>query len=102
MPHPRIDIAWDSAKAEANLAKHGVTFSEAAEVLMDPIALTVLDASHSQTEERWFSLGETTKGRLLAVSHTYISESAEVALVRIISARAATPAERRQYRDEPR
>jgi uncharacterized DUF497 family protein len=102
MTNPHIDIAWDPAKAEANLAKHGVAFSEAAKVLMDPMSLTVFDATHSQVEERWFTLGETVAGRLLAVSHTHVSHSAETATVRIISAREATRAERRQYRDEPR
>lgn len=102
MTNPHIDISWDPAKAETNLSKHGIAFSEAAEVLMDRLALTVFDASHSQAEERWFTLGETVAGRLLAVSHTYVTHSAETATVRIISAREATRAERCQYRDEPR
>jgi hypothetical protein len=39
-----LQITWDPLKAEANIAKHGVTFSEAATVLLDPLALTVFDA----------------------------------------------------------
>jgi len=99
---PHIDIAWDPAKAERNLSKHGVAFDEAAEVLLDPMALTVFDAAHSQVEECWFTLGETAGGKLLAVSHTYATDGTEAATVRIISAREATRAECRQYRDEPR
>ena len=102
MSDPHIDIAWDPAKAERNLSKHGVAFDEAAEVLLDPMALTVFDTAHSQVEERWFTLGETAGARLLAVSHTYVTYATETATVRIISAREATRAERRQYRDEPR
>ncbi|HRH82095.1 MAG TPA: BrnT family toxin [Thiobacillaceae bacterium] len=52
-----LDIAWDPAKAQTNLAKHGVSFAQAASVLLDPLALTVFDTSHSQDEERWFTLG---------------------------------------------
>lgn len=102
MDNPYIEISWDSAKADRNLAKHGVAFGEFAEVLLDPMALTLFDAAHSQTEDRWFTLGETAAGRLLAISHTYVSRGADAARVRIISAREATRAERRQYRDEPR
>jgi uncharacterized DUF497 family protein len=102
MAHPRIDITWDSTKAQANESKHGVTFSEAAEVLLDPMALTLFDAANSTLEERWFTLGETTRRRLLAVSHTYVSQSEETSLVRIISAREATRRERQQYQNEPR
>jgi uncharacterized DUF497 family protein len=47
-------------------------------------------------------LGETEGGKLLAVSHTYVTHGTEAATVRIISAREATRAECRQYRDEPR
>ena len=90
-------------KAEANIAKHGVTFAQAATVLLDPLAVTVFDAAHSQNEERWFTLGTSSEGKLLAVSHTYHQpeESAQPE-ARIISAREATRRERLQYENEPR
>lgn len=102
MAYPCIDIAWDPVKARANEINHGVTFAEAAEVLFDPLALTLFDAAHSTEDERWFTLGETTRRSLLAVSHTFVSISEEVVLVRIISARFATRRERQQYQNEPR
>ena len=40
----------DPAKALSNLAKHGVSFDQAATVLLDPLALTVFDAEHSQAD----------------------------------------------------
>jgi uncharacterized DUF497 family protein len=86
---PSLDVAWDPVKALSNLAKHGVSFAQAATVLLDPLALTVFDAAHSQEEERWFTLGATTEGKLLAVSHTYQPISALAVNVRIISAREA-------------
>jgi uncharacterized DUF497 family protein len=98
-----LNVTWDDRKAQSNLAKHGVTFAQAATVLLDPLALTVFDAAHSQHEERWFTLGTSSEGKLLAVSHTYPQpEAADPAPVRIISAREATRRERQQYEDEPR
>jgi uncharacterized DUF497 family protein len=99
---PQLAFTWDPAKAASNLAKHGVSFAQAAEVLCDALALTVFDAEHSEFEERWFTLGLSIEGRLLAVSHTYTATGTDIARVRIISARDATRAERRQYENEPR
>jgi uncharacterized DUF497 family protein len=100
---PPLQITWDPVKAEANIAKHGVTFAQAATVLLDPLAVTVFDAAHSQNEERWFTLGTSSEGKLLAVSHTYHQpEGAAQADVRIISAREATRRERHQFENEPR
>lgn len=78
-------------------AKHGVTFAQAATVLLDPLAITVFDEEHSQAEERWFTLGMSSEGKLLAVSHTYQVAELASARVRIISAREATRGEREQY-----
>lgn len=99
-----IDYAfnWDPAKAARNLAKHGVAFAHATSVFLDPLALTVFDEAHSTAEERWFTLGTTSDGRLLAVSHTYLYESASQIRIRIISARAATRRERQDYEHMPR
>jgi uncharacterized protein len=98
-----LNITWDDRKAQSNVAKHGVTFAEASTVLLDPLALTVFDAQHSQHEERWFTLGSSSEGKLLAVSHTYSqSEESIQAEARIISARKATSHERQQYEHEPR
>jgi uncharacterized DUF497 family protein len=100
---PPLQITWDPLKAEANVAKHGVTFALAATVLLDPLAVTVFDAEHSQEEERWFTLGTSSEGKLLAVSHTHHhSEDSAQAEARIISAREATRRERQQYESEPR
>lgn len=68
----------------------------------DALALTVFDAEHSDFEERWFTLGSASNGKLLAVSHTYTATWPAGARARIISAREATRIERRQYEDEPR
>jgi uncharacterized protein len=98
----QIEIVWDAMKAQSNLVKHAVSFAQAATVLVDPLAVTVFDAAHSQFEERWFTLGLSQEGKLLAVAHTYQAQDAQTAKVRIISARQATRNERQQYENEPR
>jgi uncharacterized DUF497 family protein len=98
----QLDIAWDADKAQTNITKHGVAFVQAATVLLDALALTVFDAAHSEWEERWFTLGNSSDGKLLAVSHTYQHTGSVRVKVRIISARHATKHERKLYENEPR
>ncbi|MDE2593615.1 MAG: BrnT family toxin [Burkholderiales bacterium] len=97
-----FDFEWDPAKAQSNQNKHGVAFEQAASVLLDPLALTVFDAAHSDHEERWFTLGMGTLGKLLAVAHTFMHTGPDRARIRIISAREATKTERHQYENESR
>ena len=70
----------------------GVTFDEAGTVFGDPLARIVSDAEHSGEEKRFFVLGRPVRQRLVAVAYTERGER-----VRIISARLATPRERRTY-----
>lgn len=102
MSEVQLDTTWDPLKAQSNIAKHGVTFVQASTVLLDALALTVFDAGHSELEERWFTLGNSSEGKLLAVSHTYQHTGPVHVGVRIISAREATRRERQQYENEPR
>ncbi len=99
---PEQDVAWDAVKAQSNFAKHGVRFAQAATVLSDPLALTVFDSAHSESEDRWFTLGVSSEGKLLAVAHTYQLAAPTPVQVRIISAREATRREREQYANEQR
>ena len=87
-------FAWDDAKAEENRRKHGVPFEEAATVFTDENARLKHDPDHSEEEDRFILLGFSAKLRMLLVCHAY-RENDEV--IRIISARKATPNERRQY-----
>jgi uncharacterized protein len=87
-----LRVEWDPPKAEANEAKHGVTFSEAATVLADPLSVTLPDPDHSEDEERLLLLGLSGSGRLLIVSLVERRDA-----VRIISAREMTPREKRTY-----
>ena len=84
---------WDPRKAAANEKKHGVAFKEAAAVFGDPLAWFQPDAEHSLAEDRLLLLGRSPEDRLLAILFTDRGDE----LVRIISARCATPRERRKY-----
>lgn len=55
-------FSWDPEKAEANRRKHDVSFENAATVLIDPLAVTLYDEDHSETEERWVTLGQAASG----------------------------------------
>lgn len=85
---------WNPDKAARNLAKHGVSFAEAATVFADPLAATVPDRPHSRGEERFAIFGRSERGRVLAVQHTEREDR-----IRLISAREATRHERSQYED---
>jgi uncharacterized DUF497 family protein len=89
-----VNFEWDSAKAAANFVKHGIAFADAVFVLEDDFALTIPDPG-SQSEERWITLGMDALARLLVVVYTWRGEK-----VRIISARPATPRERREYEEK--
>lgn len=66
-----MEFDWDNKKARANVAKHGVTFHEAASVFGDSLALTFQDPDHSASEDRLLTFGQSISGRLLVViQHT--------------------------------
>jgi hypothetical protein len=47
---------WDPRKAEADAAKHGVSFEDAVTVFLDPEALDGPDMQHSSAESRFLGL----------------------------------------------
>lgn len=89
-----MDYEWDHEKAKSNLEKHAVSFEEAATVFDDPLYVDFYDPDHSVDEHRYLIMGQSTAGRLLIVSYT---EGDDV--VRLISAREVTSAERKAYEE---
>ena len=89
-----LRFTWDPAKARVNVAKHGVSFAEAQTVFLDDRARLIDDPEHSHDEARFLLLGLSVRLRVLVVVHAY-REAAGV--IRLISARRATPRERQQY-----
>jgi len=89
-----VRFKWDPAKAVDNVARHGVSFEEAATVFRDPLSATGPDPDHSFDEERFVTFGISTSGRLLVIAHTERGDT-----IRIISARPATAGERKIYEE---
>jgi uncharacterized DUF497 family protein len=87
---------WDPRKAEANAAKHGVSFDEAVTIFLDPDALDGPDLRHSSAESRFRRLGWSANGRVLMVAYT-LRRSGDAEAIRIISARRASRRERAAY-----
>lgn len=83
---------WDPAKAEANRAKHGVSFELASFVFDDPLHLSQPDPHPDG--DRWQTLGYVGPA-LLFVVHTWTDDDS--ADNRLISARRATRRERKAY-----
>ena len=91
------DFEWDPRKAKGNIRKHKVSFERATSVFRDQNLLSIPDEEHSQSEERLITIGLDENGVLLVLSHKFMSQDAESANIRIISARKATKAETKQY-----
>ncbi len=89
-----LEFEWDQAKAKSNLRKHGVGFEEASTVFGDLLAITITDPAHSEVEDRFVTVGESNRMRLVVVSYTERGDR-----IRIISARIATRNERRPYEE---
>ena len=88
---PRFE--WDAAKAEANLAKHGVSFDEASKLFTsDRDHLEIADEAHAEDEDRFIAIGLIERGVVVVVFTEMKDE-----VVRIISARKATTTEERLF-----
>ena len=90
-----MQFEWDEAKAASNFRKHGVRFSTAIRAFMDPFAILEQDRIEDG-EFRWQTLGLVDGSLLLLVAHSDREENG-IEIVRIISAREATPREKRRY-----
>ena len=82
---------WDPNKAEINSKKHKIRFSDAEMVLYDPFAMT-LEEHVVATDQRFVTIGYDAVGRIIAVVYSYRGDT-----IRLISARKATPKERKQH-----
>lgn len=86
------DFEWDEAKANANEAKHGIRFEEAAEAFTDPYSVDFNDARYP---DRLVTLAMSPRERIL-----YVVTTERGARFRIISARRASPNEQRLYEED--
>ena len=90
-----MEFEWDEAKDSSNQQKHGLEFSEAAELFQSGDEyLEIFDADHSEDEDRFIAIGPIARG-LIVVVYTEPEEG----VVRIMSAREATHRERSLFRN---
>jgi uncharacterized DUF497 family protein len=86
---------WDQEKAEENLAKHGVSFDEAAETFADDKAVEYFDPEHSTMDEKRYAHVAFSSSRLLFVVYTERGGA-----VRIIHARQPGKRMREDYEEQ--
>ena len=101
------NFEWDEQKAQKNLKKHHVSFDDAALVLSDEDGDTChveeYDRDHGGDEDRYITTATHPDDRSIVLVIAWTDRSTENAkITRIISARPATPAERRRYVKEIR
>ena len=89
-----LRFEWDQRKNAQNKRRHGVALEEAETVFLDDRALFEDDPDESSREERFVLLGVSAALRMLVVCHCY---RASGHVIRLISARKATPTERQTY-----
>jgi uncharacterized DUF497 family protein len=88
---------WDPEKARTNLRKHGISFDLAKRVWDDPLHEVYFDRLENG-ESRWHAMGRVDGAVILLVVHTHPDLDED--RIRIVSARRATPRERRRYEQE--
>lgn len=89
-----MEFEWDKQKAKSNLSKHGISFEEAQTVFDDPLYVDFYDPDHSEDEDRYIIVGESSNSRVLLVSYTERGDK-----IRIISARQVTKQELLAYQE---
>ena len=85
---------WDEDKDRANIEKHGIAFEEILEVFDDPAFLTGYDFEHSETEDRYYGIGNLNGILIVLVFFTEKKDR-----IRLISARQAEKDLREDYYD---
>lgn len=81
---------WDPEKNRSNQRKHGLSFEDASGLFTaDEAVLEIFDSEHSLDEDRFIAVGRIGLGLIVVV---FIEPGEDV--VRIVSARKATKAER--------
>ena len=86
-----MNFEWDEAKRRENLAKHRVEFADAVTAFEDDNTITLPD-EESDAEDRFVMMAMDALGRILVIVYTWRGDT-----IRLISARKATPRERKNY-----
>ncbi len=89
----RVEISFDPAKREANLAKHGLDLADAGKVLAG-LCVEAIDRRFDYGEERWISLGVLDGFVVVCVWADWGQ------VMRVVSLRKATKYEQKKYFEE--
>lgn len=88
-----MNFEWDIQKEQKNIAKHGLDFSTAILVFGDENRLEFYDVEHSDTEDRYITIGAIDG----VVTIVYVAYTERNRAIRIISAQGATRREKEVY-----
>jgi uncharacterized DUF497 family protein len=92
-----VAFEWDDSKNAINQVKHGISFETALTIFFDDNSLIQQDYIQDG-EQRWKALGRVKNSMLiLFVGHTYQDVDTGQEIIRIITARQATPHEEKEY-----
>ena len=90
-----VYFEWDESKNRTNIVKHGISFETAKLVFDDPHVVSFPERN-VEGEERWQSPGSADRIVIFTVAHT-VQDGEGNEVIQIISARKASPSERRRY-----
>jgi uncharacterized DUF497 family protein len=91
-------LDWDEDKAQLNRAQHGIGFRTASRVFEDEGRLTRADTWHSDDETRFQTVGWVPAPTWdLHGWYVFVVWTVRGEVIRLISARRATRAQRRRY-----
>lgn len=103
---------YDEAKNRMNIEKHGISLRTAARVFFDYDRIEMYDEEHSETEDRYNTIGDASAGAVIGnlgvkasdilfvvytERETVTQDGKSVEVTRLISARLATNFERGLY-----
>jgi uncharacterized protein len=88
-----MELEWDEAKNQHNIAKHGIDFADAHSIFANPIVVRP-DERHEYGEQRWIAIGKL--GSIIVV----LVFTRRGKTTRIISIRKGNKHERQIYQDQ--
>ena len=62
-----LRFEYDPEKNRKNIEKHGISFQSAARVFFDYDRIELYDEGHSETEDRYNTIGDTSAGNLTTI-----------------------------------
>ena len=91
----KIEFEWDEGNDVKSYSKHGVSCLEAESIFQDSLRLDFRDPLHSREEDRFVTVGRSSRPRILFAAWTLRKTK-----VRIISVRPASKKERKVYEEK--